>query len=434
MISSLDEYLSSSEKEMIHTRRILHQIPEPGWCEYQTTAFIVRFLRGLSFELFLGKEAVQSEERMGLPTAEQDAHFFQLAEKAGVEKPLLEQMKGGHTGAVAVLDTGRPGPDTALRFDIDALPITEAKEQHLPSDKNFISRHDGFMHACAHDGHAVIGMYLAKYIALHQEHFTGTFTFLFQPAEEGSRGAKAMVDRGWLDGKDYFLSGHLGIHELEAGTIVSGAHQFLATSKIDVSYTGVSAHAGVNPAAGKNALLAAASAAVQLQSIAPHRDGLTRLNVGTLQAGEGRNIIPSTAAMALETRGEANELNDYVEQEAVRILQAAAAMYDVKIKIDIVGKGVTASSSKTIAESVTQLQGERIKKVLDPLPLGGSEDATHMMNRVNEAGGKAAYLIYGSRLPFGHHHPQFDFEEAALAAAVETLGLLLHDYHREELS
>ncbi|PTL38232.1 amidohydrolase [Alkalicoccus saliphilus] len=431
MLDKLTAFLDREEKNLIAARRELHQIAEPGWCEYQTTSFIVRFLEKLPAVVYTGRD-VTAEKRMGLPPKKTDRFFFEKAEASGVDRKLLDRMKGGFTGAVAVLDTGRPGPASALRFDIDALPITEASTDHLPAAEGFASRNEGTMHACAHDGHTAIGLYTARFIAEHLDELTGTFTFLFQPAEEGSRGAEAMVAKGWLDHIDYFLSGHLGIHDLEAGTIASGTYQFLATTKLDAYFTGVSAHAGVDPSAGKNALLAAASAAGNLQAVAPPREGITRLNVGRLEAGEGRNIIPSSAFMMLETRGETTDLNDYMEKEARRIIEAAAAMYEVEVTIDTAGKGVAAASGEKTASVLKGLKGKRLTHVVDPLPLGGSEDAAWMMKRVQENGGEAAYLLYGTKLPYGHHHPQFDFDEAAMAAAVETLGLLIDYYHRKE--
>ncbi|WP_444684484.1 amidohydrolase [Alkalicoccus luteus] len=429
---SWSEAIAAKTEQLTALRRKLHQIAEPGWCEYQTTAAIVSELSELPVTIYTGTDAVESSARMGLPSAEEDAYFFQLAEKAGLEPALLERMQGGHTGAVAVLDTGKPGPDTALRFDIDALPITEAAAEHFPADAGFPSRHPGYMHACGHDGHTAIGVELVKLCVENVDQLTGTLTFLFQPAEEGSRGAYAMVEKGWLDGKDYFFSGHIGIHDLEVGTIACGTERFLATTKLDVTFTGVSAHAGVDPAAGKNALLAAASAAIQLQAIPPHRDGIIRLNVGKLTAGEGRNIIPERAEMMMETRGETNELNNYMEEEARRILTACADMYGVEVTIDVVGQGSTTESSKAIGAKLSSWGEQFTKRVIGPLPLGGSEDAALMMNRVREQNGEAAYLLYGTPLPYGHHHPKFTFDEGVLPAAVEALAQLVTTYHEKE--
>ncbi|QKS70331.1 amidohydrolase [Paenalkalicoccus suaedae] len=412
-------------------RRKLHLIPEPGWCEYQTTAAIVNELRELPLTLHVGSDAVKPDGRMGLPPKDEEQQFYELAKQAGVDEELLTRMQGGLTGVVAVLDTGKPGPNTALRFDIDGLPITEATSDHPPSNEGFISTHHGFMHACGHDGHTAIGVHVAKLCCEYRDQLSGTLTFLFQPAEEGSRGALAMIENGWLDQQDYYLSGHIGIHDLEVGTIASGTTQFLATTKLDVHFEGVSAHAGVDPSSGKNALLAAATASLQLQAIAPHRDGVTRLNVGKLTAGEGRNIVAERATMMMETRGETDELNAYVEKEARRILQAAAEMYDVSVTIETVGRGSTAESSSSIGERL-QADGDLVKRVIPPLSLGGSEDATHMMNHVAAQSGKAAYFLFGTPLPFGHHHPRFTFDEGVLPSAVAALTQLVRSYHAKE--
>ena len=122
----------------------------------------------------------------------------------------------------------------------------------------------------------------------------------FQPAEEGTRGARAMVAAGALDDVDYFTAIHIGTG-VPAGTVICGSDNFMATTKFDVNFTGVAAHAGGKPEDGRNALLAAAQAALALHSIAPHSEGASRVNVGVMQAGSGRNVVPEIRpAMQLE--------------------------------------------------------------------------------------------------------------------------------------
>src|SRR5699024_7278487 len=96
---------------------------------------------------------------------------------------------------------------------------------------------------------------------------------------------------------------------------------------------GKSAHAGAEPNAGKNALLAASNAAVNLNAISRHRDGATRLNVGKLEAGSGRNVIPDYAFMMCEVRGEKDELTEYMYERAEAVIKGAALMYDCDYKI-----------------------------------------------------------------------------------------------------
>jgi aminobenzoyl-glutamate utilization protein A len=402
----------------------LHQIGELGWCEYQTTYYLYKQLLSSSFELFLGSEVMSKEARMGVPSAETDRSFFQKAKEAGVPDDFLEKVKGGLTGLVAVLDTKQEGPHFGFRFDIDALPIIEDDDSsHAPAKEGFSSQHRGTMHACAHDGHAAIGLGLACFVEENKDKLTGKYTFIFQPAEEGSRGAKAIVDKGWLDDVDYFLSGHIGVEDLAVGTISATTTQFLATTKLDVTFEGVSAHAGKKPHEGKNALLAAAEAALALQGITRHGDGTTRVNVGKLVSGSGRNIVAEQAFMEVETRGSTTDLNKYMVTEAIRKIKAAALSYDVTEKVDIVGEGIAVNSNKEWIEEVkAATEGSAfVSNVIDEAPIGASEDVAYMMKRVQDQGGLATYLLYGTPLQHGHHHKAFDFDERVLTVAVNVL-------------
>lgn len=425
MVIETSDYISTISESLISWRRQLHQFPELGWTEYETTYLIGKELSKLGFTLFLGRDALVSEERIGVPSKE----ILRIAEtralKNGVPKDWLSKMEGGHTGLVATLDTGKTGKHVALRFDIDALPIMENKgssDDHFPTSQGFSSKSPHLMHACGHDGHAAIGLGVATYLSTFQEKLSGTFTLLFQPAEEGSRGAKAMVEKGWLDEADVFLSGHIGITPMHIGEVVASAHGFLATSKLDVSFNGKSAHAGVEPQEGRNALLAAAAASLHLHGIPRHSDGETRINVGTLQAGSGRNVIPDYAEMSLETRGETSILNQYMEDEAVRIIQQTAGIYGVECDIRLVGKGIEATSEsgwKEILEDATK-SSKRVNKIIETLPLKASEDAAYMLNHVRDRRGKATYFIFGTPLAAGHHHPLFDYDEKVLEVALDV--------------
>ena len=419
----VSDKVSKIEPLLTEWRRDLHQFPELGWCEYQTTAYIVEKLTPLSFQLFLGKEVSDSVSRMGLPTEEEDQWHLDRARKNGVPLELLEKMKGSHTGVVAQLDTGKPGKHMAFRFDIDALPIHETPDaEHAPVREQFASRHDGQMHACGHDGHTSIGLGVAHLLHDLKDELTGVYTLIFQPAEEGVRGAQSIVEKGWLDQADLFLAGH--IMDQPEGTIVPGISSSLATSKYNVTFSGVSSHAGASPETGQNALFAAATAATQLYGIARHSAGATRMNVGKLIAGNGRNIIADTAYMEIETRGETNELNEYVSTKALTILKASADMHGVQVTSELVGKGISAQSDEIWSEIVSSsVQGSKyVKHVSSSFEkIGGSEDATFMMERVQAKGGLATYLLYGSNLSAAHHNPAFDYGEGVLSIAVDTL-------------
>lgn len=407
----------------VKKRRQLHQTPETGFTEFITTYEIYQEIKDTDFQIHIGRDILVSDKRMGVPDEDQINHSRERALDYGVPLSFLAQLEGGHTGIVAVLDTGRPGSHTALRFDIDGLPIIESDaDSHFPESEGFRSSHSEEMHACGHDGHTAIGISVVRFIDSHKESLSGKFTIIFQPAEEGGRGAQSVVEKGWLDDADHVISGHLGISDYPAGTISATSKDFLASTKFDVEFKGKSAHAGVEPNEGKNAMLAASSAVLNLNAIPRHRDGATRVNTGTLKAGSGRNVIPDTAWMMMETRGETSELNDYMYSEALRIIDAAAAMYDVQAEIKFMGHAPGAECSGEFIDIVKNAcSGNRdIREIYDSMPVGASEDATYMLNRVIEKGGKATYMIFASPLKFGHHHPEFDIEEHSIRTFVSS--------------
>src|SRR5699024_6781806 len=152
------------------------------------------------------------------------------------------------------------------------LDIDEsASEDHFPNQEGFQSKLPNKMHACGHDTHTAMGLGLATWIRESKENLCGTIKLIFQPAEEGTRGAKSMVEAGVVDDVDYFIASHIGTG-VPHNHFVAANDGFLATSKLDISFTGISAHAGGEPEKGKNALLAAAAAVLNIYAIARHSE------------------------------------------------------------------------------------------------------------------------------------------------------------------
>jgi aminobenzoyl-glutamate utilization protein A len=232
-----------------------------------------------------------------------------------------------------------------------------------------------------------------------------------------------MVAAGVVDGVDYLLGQHV-YSGWELGQLDPGRSGFLATTKFDAVFVGAPAHAGGVPNEGKNALLAAATAVLNLQAIPRHREGKTRINVGRLVAGGGRNVIPDRAHLAIETRGGSTELNEYVFGYALRILEAAAAMHDCSLQLRAMGGAQSADSDPALMERVAEVaQALGGWTLREPELSGGSEDFTYMMARVQENGGLATNIGIGADLGgWGHHTAEFDIDERALRRAVELLS------------
>lgn len=410
--------------EMIAMRRSVHAHPEPGWLEYRTAALVAERLTALGFEVTTGKRACSSEARMGVPDAETLRSHEEKALREGVDPEWLEKMKGGHTAVVGVLRGPRPGTVVALRFDMDCVEVGENGDpEHMPRKLGFASDQPGLMHACGHDGHIAIGLGTAEKLAERADELAGEVRLLFQPAEEGCRGARSMVEAGWLDGVNFLLCGHIGLKSKKLGEIVASVGGFLSTAKIDAVFRGKAAHAGESPELGSNALLAACAAALHLHGISRHGDGATRVNVGMLEGGTGRNVIPGEARMKLELRGETEALNAYMVGETSRILEASAALYGVSCEWETVGCATSADGDQSLIPLIEkECAGmEAVGSFIPTLPFGASEDATFMLRKVQEQGGRGVYLLFGSPLAAGHHHPSFDFDERVLWIAAELL-------------
>ena len=336
-------------------------------------------------------------------------------------------MRQGITGVIGELRCGE-GPVIALRFDIDALGLTErADEGHRPAREGFASRNPGMMHACGHDGHAAIGLGVAEALMTLRDQLRGTVRLIFQPAEEGARGARALTAAGHLDDVDFFIGNHVApTRALDDGDVTVGTWGSLATSKLDVLFTGQAAHAGGFPEQGRNALLAAASAALALHGIPRHSGGQSRVNVGVLRAGTGRNVVPDRAEMQVEVRGETTKINRFMEAEARRVCEGAALTWGCGCQVTLAGQAEGQRSDPELIRRV----GEILRETLPDIRLSseqnarnwGSEDISIMMNRVQARGGLATYMRTMTDMASPQHTAGFDFDEAVLPLAVKVFG------------
>lgn len=414
----LQKIIASAEaqtEELTKIRQDFHKHAESGWLEMRTTSIIARKLTEMGYDVLLGDQVCKAESRMGVPSEEALEKGYQRAVEQGGDPEFLPYTKGGMTGAIAILDCGE-GPTVALRFDIDALGVIESNEaDHRPMAEGFASVNYGSMHACGHDGHACVGLGVAKTLMEIKDQLHGKVKLIFQPAEEGVRGAKSIVDNGHLDGVDFCIGSHISDLSKEEGVDVTpGAYGSLSTCKYDVTYHGLSAHASGKPQLGKNALLAAATAALNLSAIARHGEGGTRVNVGRLIAGSGRNVIPDEAFMEVEVRGDTTEINEYMCDKAMRIIEHAAAMYDCTSEVKLMGAASSVNSDPDFAQRIAGIAEKvGLKPATNRMAKsGGSEDFAYMMNRVQEQGGKAAFVRIHTKLFAPAHNRRLDFIES----------------------
>lgn len=414
--------MQSYTKELIENRRKFRQIAETGWLEMETTIEIIKYLKALGYNVKYGKE-IHSENRMGLPTDEEyKEHIDNIDFKKLKADFDISEILEGYTGCIAEIKAKNPGKTIGIRFDIDALPFHETENKdHIPNIEGFRSKNKFATHACGHDGHIAIGLGVAKYISENLDNLSGTFRLIVQPAEEGVRGARSMVSKGAADGLDYIIGSHIGMDE-EPGVLGIGTTKFLATSKFDIDFKGVSSHAGSKPENGKNALLAAASATLNLHTMPQYSSGVSRINVGILKAGNGRNVIAKDAHIELEVRSDIDSILQDLVNRTKNIIKGSAISYDVDYEIKEVGG---AAAFNTIHPEFVDLMSEKLKekgfKIHKAPELNGSEDISYMLKKVEENGGFAIHYLLGTNLKAPHHNDAFDYDEDVLSLGLRAI-------------
>jgi len=418
-MENINNYLS----QLIEYRRNFHRYPEPGWCEYRTTYIIYKKLKELGYNLKYGKSITEEKSRFGVPDSKTLEHFEKLALESGIDKEFLEEISGGYTGVIAELELGE-GPTVAFRFDIDCVPVQETScTEHLPNTLGFSSTNDGYAHSCGHDGHMSIGLVFAEIIARNKELFKGKIILIFQPAEEGVRGAKAIIDKSILPKIDYMFGGHLALSLEEKSSFSAGSTGFLASRKFDVILKGKASHAANSPENGINALLAATGIINGFNNIPRHSQGSTMVNVGVLKAGSSRNVIPENAEMQVEVRGENNELCNYMFAEAANIVENISKAYKCQYKILEVGSSLSENCSSELVDKVYDIieRSKIYNNIHKVKEIKGSEDYTYFMKHIKENGGQATYMLWGADIKDSFHGGGFDFSEESMINAVKSL-------------
>ena len=412
--------MSTTRRErLVELRRELHRYPEPSWQEFWTTARIVEELESIGVdELYVGRDAL-TDERMAVPDEESLEEWYERAHEAGADPEILERLDGGWTGCVAVIERG-DGPVVGLRVDIDALPLKESTDDsHLPTAEGFRSE-TGAMHACGHDAHATIGIGVIE--AVLESEFAGTLKVFFQPAEEVIGGGKAMAESEHLDDVEYLFALHVGLDH-PTGEVVAGVDGILAVTQFRATFEGYPSHAGARPETGRNAVQAMATAVQNLYAISRHSGGASRVNAGKVGGGSATNIIADEAFIHGEARGETTAVCDFTFDRAKTVFENAAEMHDCEVDVDVESEAPSAESDEALVDIVQDVSQAHpdVTRATRRGDLGGSEDATFLMQRVQDNGGLATYVGVGTDHPGGHHTSTFDVDESSLGIGVDVL-------------
>ncbi|MBL8103230.1 MAG: amidohydrolase [Anaerolineales bacterium] len=341
----------------------------------------------------------------------------------------IEVTKGvGKTGVVGFLEGTKPGPTVLLRFDMDALPITE------DTGAEYSSVNAGVMHACGHDGHTAIGLTVAKILNEYKNELAGNIKFCFQPSEEGTNGeevggALMMIRDGVLDSPkvEKTLSLHLwndkplGWIHVAKGPVMAGAELFM------VKLTGKGGH-GASPETTIDPIACAAQIVTALQTIVARNVPPLKpavVSVTSIHSGTAFNIIPQTAEISGTIRTFDPDVRKLVLARFEEIVRGTAASMNCELEITL--KQVTAPviNNGEVAESVfnsaqTVFPSTTIES--NTYLTMGAEDMGYMQEKVD-----GCYFFIGSannekNLNYNHHHPKFDFDERALVNGVALMA------------
>lgn len=333
----------------------------------------------------------------------------------------IEVTKGmGKTGVVGLLEGAKPGPTLLLRFDMDALPMTE------DTGADYASQSAGIMHACGHDGHTSIGLTVARILTAHKNDLAGSVKFCFQPSEEGNNGeevggAEMMLRDGVLEGPkvDMTLSLHiwnekpLGWVHVAKGPVMAGAEQF------KVRIVGRGGHGAIPDQAVDPVVCAAqivsASQTIVSRNVGPLETAVVSFT--TINGGTAFNIIPQEVIMEGTIRTFDPRVRKTVVQRFEEIVTGVASAMGCQAEVTV--KRLTPALIN--AEEVTDKVQQTARRVLPqahhdntPYLTMGAEDMAFMQEKVS-----GCYFFVGSNnkdhdLVYGHHHPKFDFDEQVL--------------------
>jgi hippurate hydrolase len=411
--ADVDTIIKAETPRLTETFKKIHQNPELGFMEVETSKIVADELKKLGYEVITG-----------------------IAE----------------TGVVGILKNGK-GPVVMFRADMDANAVEEATELPYASKKK-VKRGDGetvpVMHACGHDAHTTWLLGIAKVMKENKDKWHGTLILVAQPAEEIIEGARAMAD----DPKfkkvpvpDILIAMHTA--PIPTGTaILAKGLRMAGTDQIDVTFYGVGGH-GSTPHLTVDPVLMAASAIIQYQFIvsrgidAQHAAVLT---VGSVQAGKDNNVIPSEALLKINLRWFDEKDRELMIKAIERINNAIAMAYGLpKSKYPkMVRKGwsVPVVNDPKLVDRVRPAMAHVLgdKNIFDKVPATmGSEDFHHLVIK-NE---KSKYLQImvgtadpklfkqaqkeGKLVPFNNHNPNFQVDLAAIPLGVKLGSEILLD-------
>lgn len=398
----IDERADKIEQQVIDWRRHFHEYPELSNREFETATYIAEYLNELGLEV---------------------------------------ETQVAHTGVVALLEGGKPGPVIALRADMDALPVTERTDIPFKSTATgmYQGKEVGVMHACGHDTHMAILMGVAKILTEMKDDLKGTIKFIFQPAEEGAPqgeegGGELMVKEGVLQNPDVDVI--FGLHINDAtpvGTIRYRPEGIMASvNSFSLDIKGKQAH-GSAPWNGVDPIVTAAQIINNAQTIVSRNMELTKqaavVTFGVIEGGVRHNIIPESIHLEGTIRALDEDMRQLIFKRLETIVQNTAESNGAEATLTIhKGYPITYNDPELtamMAPTLEEVAGEENAMIMDAIT--GAEDFSFFQKEV-----PGLYFFIGGKAPnreaSGHHTPDFYIDESGMKLGVRAMSNLVIDY------
>ncbi len=397
----------SLSDKVVAWRRDFHQHPELSNREFRTAGIVAEHLRTLGMDV-----------------------------QTGI----------AHTGVVAILRGGKPGPVVLLRADMDGLPVEERND--LPFRSQARGEYNGqdvpVMHACGHDSHVAILMGAAEVLATLKDELPGTVKFIFQPAEEGAPlgeegGAELMVKEGVLENPPVDAAFALHINAIqEAGHIgYSRGPRYASVDDFGITIHGRQSH-GASPWMGVDTVVVAAQIINSLQTIVSRNLALTNqpavVTIGSIHGGVRSNIIPEKVELVGTIRALDEDMRAQIHRRVREIAEGVATSMHATVDVEIplsTSYPVTANDTALADMMLPVLEsiaGDRNVEELKPVT--GAEDFSFISERV-----PGLYISLGGRIPgkpidevAAHHTPDFYIDESGFDLGVQALAAMAWKY------
>jgi amidohydrolase len=388
---NIQELAKEQEKYVIQCRRHLHQHPELGTKEVETTRFIREEL-----------------EKMGIPV----------------------QTFEDITGCIGTIEGGQPGKTVMLRADIDALPIQENP------GKDYCSQNPGVMHACGHDCHTAMLLGAAKVLMEKRSELKGTVKLLFQMAEELGRKSEEYVKRGALEGVDAIFGMHVwSLMDVGTASFESG-ERMACSDRFVIQINGKASH-GSAPHLGKDAILAAAASVMALQTLSSRiNDPLNSLvvSVGMMNGGTKENIISDHVELVGTVRVFNPEFRNSMPERIRDIVENVVRGYGctAECSYEFGPSPLINADEKLVAiaqKAVQKEMGEDCLRHLDKMT--GAEDFSVYMEHIPGIYGYLGFRNPEKGIVCSHHHPGFDVDESVLSHGTGIYAQFAMDYLNE---